>query len=125
MYVKILGTTEDDARAQQWAGQAAHQGMIDALVANGKYLWQALQAGNGVGGNNNNNSNGVGGYSFDAAYCTQVMFPACVLYARDHAPSSPSSLLSTVDAASRSLLTVDGAALQHTMDQRTRDFSGL
>ena len=75
MVLATIGTTEDDARAQQAAGNAMHQRLIDGLVAEGKYLWQAFQAGNGVGSNNNNNS--VGGFKFDAAYCTAWMAQRC------------------------------------------------
>jgi hypothetical protein len=42
------------------------------LVGEGKYLWQAFQGGNNVGGNNNNNSQGQGGDAHDAAFCTEV-----------------------------------------------------
>ena len=73
--ISILGTTREDAQAQQDAAQLAHQMMIDGLVAEGKYLWQAFQAGNNVGSNNNNNS--VGGEFFDAAYCTSWMTQRC------------------------------------------------
>jgi hypothetical protein len=45
VYIQIIGTTEADAQAQQAAGPAAHQRMIDGLVAEGKYLWQAFQVG--------------------------------------------------------------------------------
>jgi hypothetical protein len=51
--------------------------MIDGLVADGKYLWQAYQAGNNVGSNNNNNSQGAGGTAFDVAYCTTWMATCC------------------------------------------------
>ena len=71
----VIGTTQDDARAQQAAGRDAHQEMIDSLAANGKYMWQAFQAGNGIGSNTNNNSQG--GIYFDAAYCTQWMAQRC------------------------------------------------
>ena len=47
-------------RMQAYNGQVAHQGMIDGLVKEGKYLWQAFQGGNNVGNNNNNNSQGQG-----------------------------------------------------------------
>ena len=77
MVLATIGTTEDDARAQQAAGNAMHQRLIDGLVAEGKYLWQAFQAGNGVGSNNNNNS--VGGFKFDAAYCTALASPQAPL----------------------------------------------
>jgi hypothetical protein len=49
--------------------------MIDTLVANGKYLWQAFQAGNTVSGNNNNNT--IGGAAHDAAFCTAWMAQRC------------------------------------------------
>jgi hypothetical protein len=73
--LKIIGTTDADAQAQQAAGHVVHQGMIDGLVAEGKFLWQAFQAGNDVGHNNNNNTQG--GFAFDAAYCTQWMAQRC------------------------------------------------
>lgn len=73
--LRILGTTEDDARAQQAAGNALHQRLIDGLVANGKYLWHAFQAGNDIGRNNNNNT--IGGEFHDAAYCTSWMAQRC------------------------------------------------
>jgi len=75
--VRIVGNTEDDVRAQQAAGQAVHQAMIDALVAEGKYLWHAFQAGNNIGSNTNNNTNGQGGQHFDAEYCTNWMVERC------------------------------------------------
>ena len=70
VYLEILGTTQADAAAQQKAGRYAHQQMIEGLVREGKYVWQAFQAGNNVGSNNNNNSQGQGGTVHDAAYCT-------------------------------------------------------
>lgn len=75
VYVRILGTTEEDERAQQAAGQTAHQAMIDGLVADGKYLWQAFQAGNDIGSNTNNNT--VGGVVFDVGHCTAWMTQRC------------------------------------------------
>ena len=73
--LRTLGTTDGDARAQQAAGNALHQRLIDALVAQGKYLWQAFQAGNDVGGNTNNNT--IGGVAFDSAHCTAWMAQRC------------------------------------------------
>ena len=73
--LRIVGTTEDDARAQQAAGNALHQRLSDGLVANGKYLWHAFQAGNDIGRNNNNNT--IGGEFHDAAYCTSWMAQRC------------------------------------------------
>ena len=73
--LETIGTTEDDARAQQAAGNVAHQRFIDGLVAEGKYLWHAFQAGNDIGHNNNNNS--VGGVAHDAAFCTSWMSQRC------------------------------------------------
>jgi hypothetical protein len=75
VYVRILGTDEADAQAQADAGRAAHQLMIDSLVASGKYLWQAFQHANDVGPNNNNNT--VGGAAFDAQFCTNWMAQRC------------------------------------------------
>lgn len=49
--------------------------MIDGLVAEGKYLWQAFQSGNDIGRNTNNNT--VGGYAFDAEYCAAWMSQRC------------------------------------------------
>ena len=49
--------------------------MIDGLVAEGKYLWHAFQAGNDIGRNTNNNT--VGGFAFDAEYCTSWMTQRC------------------------------------------------
>ncbi len=73
--MRILGTDEADAQAQAEAGRAAHQLMIDSLVANGKFLWQAFQHANDVGPNNNNNT--VGGAAFDAQFCTNWMAQRC------------------------------------------------
>lgn len=73
--MQTLGTTQEDAAAQQAAGNVLHQSMIEGLVAEGKYLWQAFQAGNDVGHNNNNNT--VGGLAHDAVYCTQWMTQRC------------------------------------------------
>ena len=64
MVLQTLGTTQEDAAAQQAAGNVLHQSMIEGLEAEGKYLWQAFQAGNDVGHNNNT----VGGLMHDAAY---------------------------------------------------------
>ena len=72
-----IGTTADDLRAQQLAGHDYHQLLIDEMAANQKYVWQAMQAANNVGGNTNNNSNGVGGDFFDAAYCSRWMVQRC------------------------------------------------
>ena len=73
--LKILGTTDADAQAQQAAGQRVHQAMIDGLVAEGKYLWHAFQSGNDIGRNNNNNT--VGGFVFDVGYCAAWMAQRC------------------------------------------------
>lgn len=73
----ILGASREDAQAQQHAAQVAHQQQIDSLVKEGKYLWQAFQAANNVGGNTNNNSNGYGGTSFDVEHCAQWMTQRC------------------------------------------------
>lgn len=77
VYLGLLGTTQEDAQAQQLAAKKAHQQQIIELVNEGKYLWQAFQAGNNVGGNTNNNSNGYGGTSFDVAHCSQWMAQRC------------------------------------------------
>ena len=73
--LRWVGTTEADAQAQQAAGQLLHQRMIDALVADGKYMWHAFQAGNDIGPNTNNNT--IGGVAIDAAYCAQWMAQRC------------------------------------------------
>ena len=73
--LQIIGTTQEDAKAQQAAGNALHQRFIDGLVAKGKYLWQAFQAANNVGSNNNNNT--IGGLAHDAAYCNAWMAKRC------------------------------------------------
>ena len=77
VFLKILGTDQVDAALQRYNAQLAHQRMIDGLVGEGKYLWQAFQAANNVGGNNNNNSQGQGGEAHDAAFCTQWMAQRC------------------------------------------------
>lgn len=77
IYLEILGTDQADAQRQKYAGQLAHQKMIDGLVAAGKYQWQAFQGGNNVGRNTNNNSNGIGGTAYDVAYCTAWMAQRC------------------------------------------------
>ena len=74
-YLQILGTDQADAQAQQAAGRSAHQLMIDGLVAQGRYLWHAFQAGNDIGPNNNNNT--VGGSAFDVNYCIAWMAQRC------------------------------------------------
>jgi hypothetical protein len=75
--LKTLGTTQADAEAQQDAGNAMHQRLIETLAAHGKWQWQALQSGNTVGGNTNNNTGNTGGFAFDAAFCTQWMAQRC------------------------------------------------
>ena len=75
--MEILGTSQDDVVSQQHEAQIAHQMMIDGLVKKDKYLWQAFQAGNNVGGNNNNNSQGQGGSAHDAVFCIDWMVKRC------------------------------------------------
>ena len=84
VYLRILGTDDADARAQQDAARDAHQLMIDGLVADGKYLWQAFQAANNIGQNNNNNT--IGGFAFDAKFCSDWFTLRCdAEYMRDRA----------------------------------------
>jgi hypothetical protein len=75
VYLRILGTDEADAQQQQADGRTAHQRMINELVSNGKYLWQAFQSGNDVGKNNNNNT--IGGLYHDVNYCIDWMTQRC------------------------------------------------